>query len=359
MLQQQITLHQSARDTLFSRNQFSFAGSGGETAGFHLGKEELHGDHGLIPIPVNLAPDRFSLWTPPAGATVVVGPERRAHLLPGCPLPIHRGDLGEDRPTDAAIGQGVYDYLRQFPECAGNTLYAELLRDAYPHFITDLASHAVMLDAKQVEPAYVVRKLICLKILHLLEPRNCGLLQQLCRGYFELALEFSELSSCRKHLLEAMRFGQELLAVAPEDLQALSLLAEIDMLFGDMPAAAGKWQRLAAQVGDPVTRERIEARIAACSCSECPESTLVDDLEAVAEAMRLHALGDDPGAVLVLERLEEAGRLTTALPSADFYWLLGVCRQRCGDVGGAVRALHQAMELEPGHGAAQQALESF
>jgi hypothetical protein len=135
--------------------------------------------------------------------------------------------------------------------------------------------------------------------------------------------------------------------------------AEIDFLLGDLPAATGKWRRLAAQVDDPGLLKRIDARIADCSDDAYPESALVDDLEAVAEAMRLHANGDDAGAVFVLERVEEVGRLTVALPSADFYWLLGVCRQRCDDVGGALRALHRSMELEPGHVAARQALASL
>jgi hypothetical protein len=312
-----------------------------------------------VPDVINLAPDRFRFWTPPEGATVLAGADRHPVALPKFPLPLHVTIPPVDVPSDAAIGQGIYDYLRQFPECAGNTLYAELLRDAFPHFITDLASHAVMLDAKQVEPAYVIRKLTCLKILCLLEPCNRGLLLQLCRGYFELALEFGGLANCRQHLREAMRFGQNLLTVAPDDPHALTILAEIDFLLGDTPAAAAKWRRLAAQTGDSSARERIEARVAACSCDECPETALVDDLEAIAEAMRLHAAGDDATAVFLLERVEEAGRLTAALPSADFYWLLGVCRQRAGELGGAVRALHLAMQLEPDHAGARAALDSL
>ncbi|MCM2263767.1 MAG: hypothetical protein NDI73_01105 [Desulfuromonadales bacterium] len=306
-----------------------------------------------------LARDRFTLWVPPKGAMVLAGAERQPVPLPEHPLPLHKGDLADGPPSDAAIGQGVYDYLRQFPDCDGNKVYAELLRDAYPHFITDLASHAVMLDAKQIESTYVLRKLTCLKILCLLDPRNYGLLLQLARGYFELALDFVELANCRQHLREAMRFGQELLALAPTDPSALSLLAEIDYLLGDYPAAVIKWQRLAAHVDDPAVRERIAARIAACPTGECPETALADDLEAIAEAMRLHALGDNTRATSILERLEEAGRLTSMLPSADFYWLLGICRQGCGDAGGAVRALHAALELEPGHPAAQAALAAL
>lgn len=306
-----------------------------------------------------LAQDRFTFWTPPQGAQVLAGAERQPIPLPEYPLPLHKGDLADGPPSDTAIGQGVYDYLRQFPDCDGNTVYAGLLRDAYPHFITDLASHAVMLDAKQVESTYVLRKLTCLKILRLLDPFNCGLLLQLAHGYFELALDFSELARCRQHLREAMRFGQELLALATADLQALSLLAEIDYLLGDYPSAALKWRRFAAHVADPSIRERIAARLAGCPDGEVPETALVDDLEMIAEAMRLHALGDYAQATLMLERLEEEGRLTSVLPSADFYWLLGICRQGCGDAGGTVRALHKALELEPDHPAAQAALAAL
>jgi hypothetical protein len=307
----------------------------------------------------NLAPDHFVFWTPPVGATVLAGAERQAMELPAFPLPVHCRELQEGIPSDAAIGQGVYDYLRQFPDCEGNILYAELLRDAYPHFITDLAAHAVMLDAKQVEPSYVFRKLTCLKILFLLDRRNSGLLLQLCRGFFELSLEFIELAGCRQHLRDAMKFGQELLAVDAENPQALSLLAEIDLLFGDAPAAVNKWRRLAAQVGDPAILARIDTRIAACAFDDSSDTTLVDELESVAEAMHLQTLGDHGGATCLLERIEETGRLTSILPSADFFWLLGVCRRDSGDIGGAFVALEKALALEPEHPAAKAALNAL
>jgi len=312
----------------------------------------------LLPVE-NLSPDDFAFWTPPAGSTVLAGAQRQAMELPAFPLPVHRRDLQEDRPSDVAIGQGVYDYLRQFPDCEGNTLYAELLREAYPHFITDLAAHAVMLDAKQVDSSYVFRKLTCLKILFLLERRNSGLLLQLCRGFFELALEFTELARCRQHLRDAMKFGQELLAMYPENLQALSLLAEIDLLLGDAPAAVDKLRRLAAQIDDPILLARIDARIAGCSFDDSADVTLVDELESVAEAMHLHTLGDHGGATGLLERIEETGRLISTLPSADFFWLLGVCRRDNGDIGGAFTALEKALSLEPDHPAALAALNTL
>jgi len=312
-----------------------------------------------MPTPVidNLAPEQFTFWRPAPGTTVSVGPAALPVELPDFPLPIDRQVLVAGSPGDAAIGQGVYDYLRQFPDCPGNIVYAELLRDAYPHFLTDLAAHAVMLDAKQVEPAYVARKLACLKVLRLLDLRNRGLLWQLSRGYFDLALEFAELARCRHHLHDALRFGQEMLALDENDRQALSVLAEIDLFLGDLPAAIGKWQRLAALVSDPALQSGIAARIAAHS-GRLPTAPLVEELEAIAMAMQLHATGHADEAVALLEHIDEQGQLPELCPSADFYCLLGQCRLAAGDRSGAVVALQKALDLEPGHAGATGILET-
>jgi cytochrome c-type biogenesis protein CcmH/NrfG len=44
------------------------------------------------------------------------------------------------------------------------------------------------------------------------------------------------------------------------------------------------------------------------------------------------------------------------LPSANFYCLLAYCRRGCGDLSGAMVALHKALEAEPDHAAALAAL---
>jgi tetratricopeptide (TPR) repeat protein len=311
-----------------------------------------------LPAIANLAPERFSFWRPTPGATVATGADALPVELPDFPLPIDRDTLAAGLPSDDAIGQGVYDYLRQFPDCPGNSVYAGLLRDAYPHYLADLAAHAVMLDAKQVEPAYVLRKLTYLKVLRLLEPHNRGLLWQLSRGYFDLALEFAELARCRQHLHDALRFGQEMLALDGNDLQALSLLAEVDLLLGDLPAATGKWQRLAALVTDPQTQSRIAARLTV-SRGDLPTRPLVDELEAIAEAMQLHATGHAAAAVALLEQIEEQGQLPELCPSADFYCLLGQCRVAADDAAGAVMALQKALALEPDHPTALATLDAM
>ena len=171
-----------------------------------------------------------------------------------------------------------------------------------------------------------------------------------------MALDFAELANCRRHLLEAMRYGQELLMLVPEDPQALSLLAEIDVLFGDLPAALAKLQRLLQVLEDAGVSLQVQARLEERSRQDYAEVTLVDELEGVADAMRLHLTGDDHAAASLLERIEAQGRLPQLLPSANFYCLLAYCRQGCGDTTGAAVALHRALEIEPGHAAALAAL---
>lgn len=213
----------------------------------------------------NLDPQKFVFWQPPVGRSVYVGPEQRPVPLPDTPLPIKITDMAEEGdPTDHAIGQGVYDYLRAFPDCLDNVAYAELLRDGYQHFLADLAAHAVMLDQKDVEPAYIFRKLTCLKVLRLLEPENVGLLWQLSQGFYGLVMTFTELHEVRRYLLDAMRFGQAVIKQDPNHIAALNLLAEIDVLFGDYPTAIIRFERMLELVPGAEMRGQIMQRRDTC-----------------------------------------------------------------------------------------------
>lgn len=310
----------------------------------------------------NLDPLHFVFWMPPAGREIHVGPDRQPVALPQVPLPIkivNMEDAEEGAPSDNAVGEGVYDYLRQFPECLNNQEYAELLRDGYPHFLADLAAHVVMLDKKEVDPAYVFRKLTYLKILRLLETDNAGLLWQLAHGFYGLALTFTELPQVRRNLLDAMRFGQALLKLKADDQAALNLLAEIDILFGDYPTAVTRFRKLLEIQDNELTNKKIASRLEACLEVGFPDHPLVDDLECIGEAMQLYASGNFPLATELLERLEEDDYFLSELKSADFLCLLGMCRIKTEDAPGAFDALSQALELEPDHEQAREAIDSI
>lgn len=307
----------------------------------------------------NLEPSTFIFWQPPEGYEIHIGADQETFLLPQLSLPVKIKDLeGEEHPTDNAIGEGVYDYLRQFPDCEDNVAYAELLRDAYSHYLADLAAHAVMLDAKDVEPAYIYRKLNYLKILRLLEPENSGLLWQLAHGFYSLAMTFAELHQVRKYLLQSMRFGQDLVKMKTDDHAALNLLAEVDILFGDYPMAINRLGRAIELMPEGPVKEKVQARLETCTMVGFPEHPLVDDLERIAEAMELYAAGNYELATEILERLEENQYFISELRSADFLCFLGMCRLKMEDRAGAFDALSQALELEPEHAQAKETLAS-
>ena len=308
----------------------------------------------------NLDPETFIFWTPPEGSAVHVGPDQVPVQLPRLPLPVKIENMEDsDSPTEHAVGEGVYDYLRQFPDCLHNTVYAELLRDGYAHYLADLAANVVMLDKKDVEPAYVFRKLTYLKILCLLEPGNTDLLWQLCRGFYDLAMTFSELPQVRRHLLDSMRFGQALVKQDPDHVAALNLLVQVDILFGDYPAAIRRLRRLLELVDDEENSTLLDARLQSCLATGMPDHCLVDDLEKIADAMQLYASGNYALAAEILERLEVDDYFTSELKSVDFLCLLGMCRIKTGDRGGAFEALTGALEIDPDHEQARQALDTI
>ncbi|PLX92485.1 MAG: hypothetical protein C0621_09500 [Desulfuromonas sp.] len=300
---------------------------------------------------------RFVFWTPPEGRTVELGPEQRPVTLGSDPLPLHRVDAEEGEPDNNAIGQGLYDFLRQFPDAEEGRYYAELLRDAFPHFLAELAAQTLMLEHKEVDAPYIRRKIVGLKIFALLEPKNPGLLQQLGTVCYQLAMMFSELRESRRHLLAAMNYLQRGLQLAAEDPHSLNLLGQIAYWLGDYPSAARHWRGTVALLADGAAKMAILAKITVLENEEAPDHPLVDDLEQIGDAMLLLGNGDSETACLILERLEEENIIPQEMPTAQFYHLLGRCRELTGDAGGAFAAYDQALELDPDYLPAQEGKE--
>lgn len=302
----------------------------------------------------SLDPQEYFLWNPPAGRTIEIGPDQHPVPLPLLPLPLHRKDAVEE-PSGDAIGRGLYDYLRQFPDCPYNVTYAEILRDAFPHYIADLGAHIVMLEHKEVDAPYIRRKLTSLKILALLQPEKSDLFQQIGTVHLELALMFSELKDCRRQLLGAMGALQRSLSLQPDNPYCLNQLGQIDYLFGDYPAAVRRWRQVVELLAEGAVRQALRDKIEQVAGQPMPEYPLVDDLEGIGEALDCYGNGDLHGALMILERLEEAGRVMEEFPSAEFHYLLGLCRGRTGDPAGAFASLENALAIDPDYTPAQQA----
>lgn len=298
----------------------------------------------------------YTFWLPPAGRTVQTGAESEQVELPQIPLPVLNSDLEGGQPSDTAIGSGVYDYLRQFPDCQHNHDYAVLLRDIWPHYLADLASQTIMLDHKVVDAPYIQRKLASLRILLLLSPDNPGLLLQLGLTCNELAMMFTELGSCRKNLLQALNYFSRVQELQPNEAASLNGLAQIDYLLGDYPSALQRWQRVFELVQDPSVSAAIAARIEHLQQTQPPERPLVSDLEDIGEAMRLLVSHGEQEANAILERLFASG-LADEFPNPEFYTLLASSRERTGDSDGARAAYIQALELDPEFQRASEELE--
>lgn len=306
---------------------------------------------------LSLDPKNFVLWIPAKGQTVKVGPEQTPFVLPQLPLPLHPEALAEGEPTDNAVGQGAYDYLRQFPDCLRNRDYAELLREAYPHFLADLGAQILMLDHKEVDSFYIRRKIAYMKILALLDGDNVGLLQRLGIEYYNLGQMFSEFGECRAHLLKSMGYFHEVLKRSADHPAALNYLGQIDYLFGDYPSAISRWQQVVDQLENGPASQALWRKIDQLNREGEPELSLLDDYEQIGVAMALFGQGEFAEAATALDLVEDRGRFTEELPCPEFYYMLGMCRGKNGDHGGAFEALEKALEIDPDYAPALEARE--
>lgn len=304
----------------------------------------------------SLSPDFFQLWTPPPGRSVAVGAERRELPLPQVPLPLHGKDAAAGEPDDNAIGAGIYDYLREFPDCPHNRDYARLLQEAYPHYVADIGSQIVMLDARPVDPPYIRRKITLLKILLLIEPHNRGLLQQLGMAHYQVGLMFSELHRCRLDLLKALGYLQRAQGIA-RDLLSLNYLGQIDYFFGDYPAAARHWQGVVDHLPAGPARDELQRRLARIDRGDVPDHPLIDDLEKIGQAdadFRAGALSD---ALAAMEELVGNDRFLALYRPPEFFYFLGLCREKTGDGDGAAVAFAEALRIEGSYAPAQEGLQ--
>lgn len=287
----------------------------------------------------------FLFWTPEADDVVLVGPEQRPVPLPQQPLPIYSSATQNGgRPDDDALGAGIYEYLRRYPDCEGGYCLVKLLREAYPHYLADVAAQIIMIEEKEVDAPFLRRKITGLKILSLLEAQP-QLFYQLGRSYFEFATMFAELANCRNHLLAAREYLQRSLILDATNPAALNLLAQIEAWFGGREEALRLWQQAAVLVTEP-TRSSLLQRAAEME-KPVTENPLIDELEALGETLILIGSGEFCQASAILERLQEHGRVTSELPTPEFFYLLGHCREKCDDPGGALVAYVQALELDP------------
>lgn len=306
---------------------------------------------------VPLAPE-YTFYIPDAGRTVTTGAEELPLELPRIPLPVEmETEHSNDEPTDKQIGVSLYNYLRRFPDCPYCQEYAQLLRQAFPYYLTDIASQIIMLEAKDVDAPYIRRKINYLKILVLLEPENPLLRQKLGIAYFELGMVYVELINIRREFSHALNSLQAALRFTPKDTTTLNVLGQISYLMGDYPSGMRYWQGVVDQIPDCDAKTQLKQRISVIESGQHPSRPLIDDLEAVGIAMEHFSAEEFIEASELMDRLEEEGSIPRELPSPEFYFFLGLCREKRGEHPAAFEAYTKALEIDPEHQASIDAID--
>lgn len=261
------------------------------------------------------------------------------------PLPLLEEDfhaaVESGAPDYDMVGRGIYQALRLNPECANAGAYAAVLKEAYPHIVSELGGQILMLDAKEVDTPYLDRQIRLLKIMALLDPDNPGINLEIARIFMDMGSRISAL-----HLAVASWYGAEkhlrmALELAPADRNAAYAYGETLYVLGRYEQAAGVWQDAAAGF-DMDDRRRVEARIAAIFAGKIPLVPPVDYLTAISVALEEHQAGQHDAAAAIIEDVLADPVFCAQFPMNGIHHLLGSCYQALGMTDEAARAFKES-----------------
>lgn len=295
----------------------------------------------------------------PHGDGLLTGLDGRVEIsLVGLPVPLLEDDyhaLEGERPSYDAIGRGVYHVLRANPECAYGERYARILQDGYPHFLAELASHIVMLDKKDVDVAYLDRKINYLKIFSLIEPENHRFPLEIGITYLDKGLRLSALQLVTVSLYRAEEFLRKALRLSPGDVTVRHQLGEVSYLLGKYDDALSCWRAILAQL-DGEDGAGMERRLARLTEGALPRVPAVDYLEAIGGAFALHRQGEfEEAAAILLDVLDDTV-FCEEFPLPEISCILGHCCVNLGMPRHAEDYFRAALRVDPAHVEALTAL---
>ena len=258
----------------------------------------------------------ISYVTPPAGYILSGRDGRVAISWDGKPpIPLLDEDLAsmqQGTPDYDMVGRGIYQALRLDPECAHAAEYAAVLKEAYPHIVSELGGQIIMLDAKEVDSPYLDRKITFLKILSLLDPSNAGVQAEIGRTFADRGSRLAALQQAveswygaERHLKKALELGSPDSHVAYEYGEALYVVGAL------RPGGRGLG-RGAARVGGG-ERARLDARIAAILAGKLPWSRPW----IILQPLRWRWRSATPGATMRPPPLLKMSWRTPSLPSSS------------------------------------------
>lgn len=274
------------------------------------------------------------------------------------PIPLLSEEFSAEFPSYDAVGRGIYQLLRANPDARFADRYAELLRDAYPHLLAELATHLVMLDKKDVDLAYLDRKIVLLKIFSLFEPLNSRFPLEIGATFFDKGMTLAALANTTLHLFSAEKYLKKAYQLAPDDIQIRHIFGEVCYILGKYQEAAALWDGLIDKI-KPADGEKIQKRIAAIAVGSAPLVPFIDYLQAVGMALEAYQSDDYEEATAILRDVLDAVAGFDEFPLAEINYLLGLCYIKLDIPRYAEQYLREALLLCPGYSEAEAELRNL
>lgn len=279
----------------------------------------------------------------------------------GTPIPLLEADYNAMEgvyPSYDAVGRGIYQALRINPDCAFGEDYAHLLKEAYPHFLSELASHILMLEKKDVEVTYLDRKINYLKIFALIEPDNPQFPLEIGLTLLDKGLRLSALHLATTSLYRAEEFLRRAFKLSPEDVNIRHHLGEVSYLLGRYDDAAFFWRGIISSL-PAEEKEKLEGRMQRIGQGAIPMVPVVDYLEAIGVALDSHQQGEYEAAAAILQDILDDEIFREEFPLPEVWYVLGDCYKGLGMPRYAEDYLKEALTLNPDYAEAKSALEKL
>lgn len=269
----------------------------------------------------------ISYFQPPADYRIT-GRDGRVDILFEFPIPLadddYRAALEQGGPDYDQVGQGMFRALRQNPSCHYAVDYARVLQEGYPHLIAEIGGEAIMLDARELDPPYLDRKVTLLRIMALLEPDNAGLWREIGRTLMEKG---SRLEAC--HQAVQSWYGAEShltrsLELDPEDLHTRYQLGETHYVLGHYEQARDLWTPLQDRLQGE-ERTRLAARLEAIRQGTLPRLPAVDYLTALSVAIEQQQEQQHYEAAAIVEDILADAVFCSQFPMGGVYRFLEQC----------------------------------
>ena len=249
------------------------------------------------------------------------------------PIPLLAEDFAAAEATEVPdydmVGRGIYQALRLNPECVGAAEYGAVLKEAYPHIVSELGGQIIMLEAKDVDTPYIDRKINFLKIMTLLDPDNAGLPLEIARAFVDKGSRLSSLHTAVSSWYAAEKHLKASLALNPDDRNAIYEYGEVLYVLGRYEQAADIWSGIIGEL-EPAERARVEARIAGILAGKTPMVPPLDYLTALSVAVEQHHNGCSDDAAEIIKDVLADEIFSAQFPMNEVYYLLGTCYRDVG-----------------------------